>query len=81
MRHLTIVPVSGRCRRDGRHTGTCRQVALHYLAWCRAAGPVIPASGIRGTARERKSLLPSAPGPCLPPARVFRGYPRRGVMR
>ncbi len=58
MQRIKIMLASGRCRRDNRHTGICRQPALHYLARCRAAGPVTHPSGIRSIASERKSLFP-----------------------
>jgi len=62
MRRIKIVLVSGRCRRDDRRIGTCRQPALYY--W--------PGAGRRaGHARERnpryrqrahKPLPPRLPG-------------------
>jgi hypothetical protein len=58
MRRIKIVLVSGRCRRDDRHIGTCRQPAPHYLAWCQAAMPVTHAGGVRSIASQRKSLFP-----------------------
>jgi len=62
MRRIQIVLVSGRCHRDDRHIGACRQPALYYS----------PGAGRRtGDTRERnphygqrahKPLTPRLPG-------------------